>query len=204
MAKKNSQATTKPATVTEPVATQEETVTAEANVATEPAAEPEVQPVPAPEPTPVPVIKEEATSDTVIGRALRTYAESMAPNKPTDARTGAKHQKAFRAAIINAVTDADETKAVANIKEILNFIHNDKTGVFSIRSLFRFYDVTPWNSKEDRREIESLLALFENTADPSTRGNEIKKLDWSGMGRFMSPTRSETIMRRLRIAYNVG
>lgn len=172
-----------------------------------PVAEPVVE-SPAPTPIAVPVAVEEpakkvSSVSKVLIDGLTTYVQAMSPNKIISESDGARHQKAFRNTIINALTVPDEKVAVDNLLYILSFINNDVTGTFKIRSLFRFYDVTAWNTKEDRREIESLLALFEVTADPSTRAKECAKIDFSSLQRLIVPTRSDMLMRRIRMAYNL-
>jgi len=140
----------------------------------------------------------------VLIDGLTTYVQAMAPNKIISESDGARHQKAFRNVIINALTVPDEKVAIENLHYILSFINDDTTGTFKIRSLYRFYDITAWNTKEDRREIESLLALFEVTANPATRAKECSKIDFSSLQRLIVPTRSDVLMRRIRLAYNLG
>ena len=156
-------------------------------------------------PTPPPASKPAAAVEIspVLKAGLVSYVKSMMPSVPVDFEEGARHQKKLRGLIISSMMEPDEKKAVANIQYILDFIHNDKTDTFNIRWLFRFYDVTAWNTKTERREIESLLALFEATADPQRRAKECRKIDFSSLQRLIDPTRSEIIMRRLRIAYNL-
>lgn len=145
---------------------------------------------------------EKPTEALVLG--LKNYIANMNPINPMDDNIGSRHQKMLRGTIINALLDASEAQAIANIHYILSIINDDKTGVFSIRSLFRFYDVTAWNTKEDRREIESLLMFFTSTANPKTRAKDVDRMSLPSLQKTVTPNRLELIMRRLRMAYNLS
>jgi hypothetical protein len=190
------------------------------NTKTAPTATPEVETTPVEvveDTTPVEVAEVKAVEAPVAPKAtssgkptealavgLKRYVDAMKPTNPISDVEGARFQKILRGLVINAIMDKDEAQAIDNVKYILSFIHNDNTGTFSIRSLFRFYDSTPWATKEERREIESLLSLFESTCNPATRAKEVAKLNFAALGNLVAKQRSATLIRRLSRAYNLN
>lgn len=153
--------------------------------------------------TPTPVKANILKPTEALELGLKSYVKHMNPVNPMDVEEGCRHQKKLRSTLINAIMDPSEKQAVANIHYILKFIHEDNTKTFKLDALLRFYDVTTWSTKNDRKEIETLIMLFESTADPKLRTIELKRMDFSNLQIIMAPNRADIIMRRLRIAYNL-
>lgn len=171
-----------------------------------PSSEPVAETNPTPEPTPTPEVKENNDTDVegvspVIVKTLNNYVNTMAMHMSISVGDGVRQQKLLQSGIIRALTVESDKEGMNNIRYILDFINSDTTQCFSMRAIFRFYDMVKWGGVKDRREIETLLTLFINTADPETRAEESDRLEWSAFNRISDPRRADIIMRRLRSVY---
>lgn len=146
----------------------------------------------------------EVDPSPVFVKGVETYMAEMSLSKPMGPEPGMKHQRMFRNVIISGIMDKDEAVAVANIRYILKVMHEDKTKLFGLKALYRYFEQMKWSSLDERREIEALLELFEATRNPNTRGVQMKRLDLATTSKYIAPIRNDIVMRRLRLAYNVS
>jgi hypothetical protein len=145
----------------------------------------------------------EGVTPTLVAR-LRDYSVKMDSNVPQNNASASSMQRLLQGTIISSLTVKDDETGINNIKYILDYIHSDTSSCWKLGMLFRCFDVIRWNTKYDRREIETLLSLFINTANPETRGAEARKLSIEQIEKLMEPHRSLIIGRRLRAVYGLG
>ena len=174
-----------------------ETTPVEDVVETTPIGEPEVEVVVAVAVAPKDVLPQLVT-------VMDEYIKVMDTTLPLSNADGVRMQRLLQATIINAMCVDNDTHARANINYIMDMVHEYKETVFSYYAMFRFYDQVSWGSRDDRREMETILAALVEVSDPKTRGAKVKKLDWSGMPRFFEPRRADLLGRRMRSQFGIN
>lgn len=113
--------------------------------------------------------------DNLLNR-LKNYAAALKPGRPLDGPQGAIHQT-FLWQTIKWVLSKDRGEFAMLYAELLNFILQHRTGVFSERYVFRFFDQLRMTTPE-RRNFERMLHLMLSTCDPKSRQIALRQIDF--------------------------
>lgn len=131
--------------------------------------------------------------------SLETYVSDMAPRKPVDIKTGARHQYSLWRVIRTALetVPAEDFKKCWNL--ILAFFKEYEDASFHDRYVFRFADQWVQSDKE-LLAFQSILNMIKLTADPATRAANLKKVD---MKRTLEIVFSDVARQRVQSFYKV-
>ena len=120
--------------------------------------------------------KDGSASQKGLIYALDTYVERMAPGKPMDAETGAKHQHALWKAVQNVIESSPDGEFKRLWSILLAYAEEHKNGVFGDRYLFRFAD--QWHQSESElTAFQRAMNLVRLTSNPRARAKGLKQVD---------------------------
>lgn len=113
--------------------------------------------------------------DNLLTR-LKNYTAAMKPGQPIDAAQGAIHQT-YLWQTIKWVLSKERGEFAMLYSELLGYILQNRTGVFSERYVYRFFEQLRM-STPDRRNFERVLHLLLATCDPKSRQIALRQIDF--------------------------
>jgi hypothetical protein len=115
------------------------------------------------------------TEKTLI-RSLEAYITAMAPGKPNDGDSGARHQYGLWQTIRSIAQSSPDEDFKRLWGILLAFVEEHKEGAFADRYLFRFAE--SW--RHDKSELDGfqrVLQLIKLTSNPAERAKGLRQVD---------------------------
>lgn len=122
----------------------------------------------------VPGVSEMIKDDNLKTR-LTAYSEMMAVGRPTTVEEGSLQQLNLWNTV-KWVLGLEGGDFVRCYSKLLEFVLENRKGIFSERYAYRFFDSLKMSSSE-RKNFERIMNLLLTTCDPKTRALAMKQID---------------------------
>lgn len=139
----------------------------------------------------IPGVSEMIKEDNLLNQ-LRVYAEQMAVGRPITVEEGTL-QQANLWNTIKWVLKLEGAEFVRCYAKLLEFVLENRRGIFSERYAYRFFDSLRMATNE-RKNFERIMNLILTTCDPRTRALSLKQVDMrTTLGGLVDPLMQQRI-----------